>query len=105
MPDIDAQFFADHPDRNLRIREPAEGESEAEFRTLGPHDLSRRRIIVSRIPNNRRARRMASSAGVDFMRIPFLLFADETVEDTDDILAPILREIMQNAAKDYGMAR
>jgi hypothetical protein len=39
-----------------------------------------------------------------FMKIPFLLFADETVEDRDDVLLPILSEIMQTAAQQYGMA-
>ena len=32
------------------------------------------------------------------MKIPFLLFGDETVEDRDDILLPILHESMMNAA-------
>lgn len=105
MTDIDAQFFADHPDRRLRIREPRDLESEAEFRSLGPHQSHRRRVIVSRVPENRHARRMAKATGVDFMRIPFLLFADETVEDTDEVLAPILQEIMQNAAAEYGIGR
>jgi hypothetical protein len=31
------------------------------------------------------------------MPIPFLLFADETVEDRDDILGPIFHEIMRQA--------
>lgn len=88
----DRIFFEEHPDRKLRIREPIETEYQVEFRQFGLHELHRRRIIVSRIPAA-----MAKRHNVDFMRIPFLLFADETVEDRDDILAPILAEIMINA--------
>lgn len=104
MPDTDAQFFAAHPDRKLRIREPVGRESEKEFLSLGQHQKHRRRIIVCRVASGMPTI-MANMFCVDFMRIPFLLFADETVEDRDDILAPILNEIMGNAAKDYGMAR
>lgn len=103
--DPDAAFFSDHPDRSFRIRETAyEREYAAEFLSLGPHNKNRRRIIVSRVPHDPRARMMATIAGVDFMRIPLLLFADETVEDRDDVLRPIFEEIMQNAARGYGMS-
>jgi len=31
------------------------------------------------------------------MKIPFLAFSDETIEDRDDILLPIIEEIMLDA--------
>jgi hypothetical protein len=105
--DPDKQFFCQHPDRRARIREPGGpapmrdqqrsvrylSESELEFRSLGPHDKSRRRILVFRTladhpthPNH-------------LLRIPFLLFADETVEDRDDVLLPIIDGIMKDARR------
>ena len=99
--DVDVQFFLDHPDRHARIRLPGReafkdkqrsvrylSESELQFRSLGPHDPKRRRIIVYRLdpdhpthPNH-------------IMKIPFVLFADETVEDRDDVLLPIVHQVM-----------
>ncbi len=89
----DVQFFADHSDRNFRIRQPIALEFVSEFLTLGPHQANRRRILVSRV-DERRARHF----GTRFARIPFLLFADETVEDRDDILEPLFKEILSGAA-------
>lgn len=88
----DRAFFKQHNDRRLRIRAPIDTEYQREFRGFGPHPENRRRVIVARI-----AAGMAKRHNIDFMRIPFLLFADETVEDRDDILAPILDEIMRDA--------
>jgi hypothetical protein len=85
-------FFKEHEDRRLRIREPIDWEYQNEFRQFGMHEEARRRVIVARIPAG-----MAKRYIVDFMRIPFLLFADETVEDTDEVLAPILDKIMKDA--------
>lgn len=102
----DAQFFQQHPDRQARIRSPGKAayrdqqravryldESEIEFRHLGPHDPKRRRIIAFRTladhpthPNT-------------ILKVPFLAFADETIEDRDDVLLPILAEIMMQVAK------
>jgi hypothetical protein len=93
-------FFSEHRDRKLRIREPIEAEYQREFRGFGMHDESRRRVIVSRVAPN-----MARRHNIDYMRIPFLLFGDETVEDTDEVLHPILDEIMRDAAAGYGMVR
>lgn len=89
----DRLFFGEHRDRKLRIRKPFVGEYITEFRQFGMHEEERRRIIVSRIPAG-----MAKRHNVDFMRVAFLLFADETVEDRDDILRPILDEMMRDAA-------
>jgi hypothetical protein len=96
----DKVFFSEHRDRKLRIREPIEAEYQREFRGFGMHDESRRRVIVSRVAPN-----MARRHNIDYMRIPFLLFGDETVEDTDEVLHPILDEIMRDAAAGYGMVR
>ena len=88
----DSIFFTTHKDRQLRIRAPCEDVYTKEFRGFGPHLKHRRRVIVSRI-----SMRMKARHNVDFMRIPFLLFADETVEDTDETLRPILHKIMLDA--------
>jgi hypothetical protein len=96
----DRIFFRRHADRRLRIREPKGDEYLREFRGFGMHDESRRRVIVSRLAAGQMRR-----FNIDFLRIPFLLFGDEMVEDRDDVLAPILKEIMMDAASGYGMSR
>lgn len=91
-PRDDIMFFLDHPDRHVRIRRPLPAhEHEEEFRALGDHNRDRRRIIVFR------------GFGARLPRIPFLLAADETVEDTDEVLLPILKELIEDAARSYGM--
>src|ERR1700733_3618217 len=105
MKDPDAQFFQQHRDRRARIRLPGRepykdqqravrylSESELQFRSLGPHEISRRRIIAYRTPADH------PSHPNHILKIPFLLFADETVEDRDDILLPLVHEIMKDAA-------
>jgi hypothetical protein len=96
----DRVFFKEHRDRKLRIREPIGEEYRNEFRGFGMHEEHRRRVIVSRVSPS-----MAKRHNVDFLRVAFLLFADETVEDTDEVLEPILRQIMSDAADGYGMKR
>jgi hypothetical protein len=104
--DIDAQFFQKHRDRRARIRLPGVelgkdrqravrylSESELQFRSLGPHDPKRRRIIVYRTPADH------PTHPDHLMKIPFLLNSDETVEDRDDVLLPIVDQIMKDAAK------
>jgi hypothetical protein len=91
----DIEFFDSHRDRRIRIREPFAQEQDAEFATLGPHAGHRRRIITYR----------TFHPAMPLARIPFLLFADETVEDTDQVLLPILRELMGDAATRYGISR
>ena len=97
---IDRMFFGEHRDRKLRIRPPVPGEYTNEFRQFGMHEEGRRRVIVQRLPAG-----VAKRHNIDFMRVPFLLFSDETVEDTDAVLGPILDEMMRDAAQDYGMKR
>jgi hypothetical protein len=101
-PDIDAQFFLAHPDRKFHIREPGKDmvvdqqrrahvvdECEREFRSLGEHKRERRRIVLCRADH-----RGNLLPGGRVLKIPFLLFADETVEDRDDVLAPIVFQMM-----------
>lgn len=88
----DGVFFKEHPDRRFHIRNAYKDEQKGEFWSLGPHEEKRRRIILTRVdfenkplPNNK------------VLKIPFLAFADETIEDTDDTLFPIIRDIMVEA--------
>ena len=95
--DPDEQFFHDHSDRELHIRKAGKGEKNGEFWSLGPHDPERRRIIAWKVPE-----RHHIGAG-QILRIPFLQFADETIEDTDDYLRPVLHQIMMDAAQEHGI--
>ncbi len=109
-PDVDdINFFKQHPDRKAHIRLPGKtrfidkqramhmlDECEAEFRSLGTHDVDRRRIILSR--SDHRGNLLPERKS---MKIPFLLFSDETVEDRDDILLPIIFEMMAQQSKQY----
>lgn len=110
--DPDALFFVAHPDRKAHIRAPRReiyidkqratrfmDECEAEFRSLGEHDKDRRRIIVTRTDH-----RGVPIKDGQVLKIPFLLYSDESVEDTDEVLLPIIFDIMANAAE-QGSAR
>lgn len=103
--DQDAQFFAQHPDRQACIRLPAKvahrdqqravrylDECEIEFRHLGGHDPKRRRIIAFKLPANH------PNHPNHIMKIPFLAFADESISDDDATLLPIVHSIMLQAA-------
>lgn len=105
MIDPDAQFFAQHPDRQARIRLPSKvahrdqqravrylDEEELPFRALGPHDPKRRRIIAYKLPANH------PTHPNHIMKIPFFAFADESISDDDATLLPIVHKIMLNAA-------
>lgn len=105
--DPDANWFKDHPDRQSHIRLPTRvletdnqratryvEECRGEFWSLGDHDKDRRRILLWKVP--------ATNPHYDpkkpaILKIPMLAFADETIEDTDAILLPIIHEIMVNA--------
>lgn len=102
----DQQFFTQYPGRKYRIRLPTKqmvidrqrgshvvDECELEFRSLGDHRRDRRRIVLCRadhrgnlLPDHR------------ILKIPFLLYADETIEDDDATLAPICFEMMYSRA-------
>lgn len=90
----DGVFFKEHPDRLFHIRKAYEDEEKGAFWSLGSHERNRRFILLCRadhemkqLPDNR------------VMKIPFLVFADESIEDTDDVLFPIVRDIMLEALK------
>ena len=93
----DVGFFFDHPDRQARIRSPFGDEMKGEFWSLGEHQKDRRRVLLWRVPQDNPYYRNDRS----FLKIPFLLFADETVEDNDAILLPILHEMMNNAKEGF----
>lgn len=101
MNEPDELFFHRFPQRQYRIRLPFGKESESEFQTLGPHDTERRRIIAWKVPTNIRAPYVTWASKV--VRVPFLAFSDEEIADNDEILGPILNDIMTNAAADHGM--
>ena len=96
----DGNFFRMHPDRKYHIRNAYKGECRGEFWTLGSHEERRRRIILTRVdaeqnplPDNK------------VLKIPFLAFADETIEDDDDVLFPVVRDIMLDALKREKLTR
>lgn len=105
MIDPDAQFFAQHPGRQARIRLPSKelfrdqqravrylDECEIEFRHLGDHDPRHRRIIAHRLPADH------PSHPNHIMKLPMLAFADESISDDDATLLPIVHEIMLRVA-------
>jgi hypothetical protein len=109
--DPDSQFFTQHSDRQAHIRMPQKqmvtnrqrgtrvaDECEGEFWSLGEHARDRRRIIAWRIPKDNP---FYDRNKPQILKIPFLAFADETIEDTDEILLPIVHEIMQDALKKW----
>jgi hypothetical protein len=112
--DPDVQFFQQHPDRQAHIRLPMRtletdkqratryvDECAGEFWSLGEHRKDRRRILLWKVPSTNPA---YDPDKRPVLKIPFLLFADETVEDRDDILLPIIHELMGDAAKKYGIS-
>lgn len=103
----DEEFFTVFPDRQARIRKPVkflekdrqramayQGENDGEFFSLGSHNADRRRIIVWRVPEGNP---FYDPMRRKLLKIPMLLFSDETVEDRDDVILPILHQIMQTA--------
>ena len=90
----DRAFFKEHPDRQAHIRLPYEQESAGEFWSLGDHNRTRRRILLWRVP---KGNPYYHPEKAPFLKIPFLAFSDETIEDNDVILLPIIDEIMEGA--------
>jgi hypothetical protein len=110
--DEDSLFFRTHPDRYAHIREPRKmlvklpsramkyvDESAGEFWSLGDHEKNRERILLWRVPESHPN---YDPKEVQILRVPFLQFSDEQIEDTDAVLLPILHQIMQDAAKKQG---
>lgn len=96
----DEGFFADHPDRHARIRRAYKGECEGEFWSLGDHPRERRRIVLWRVSELNPAFEELKKrhGGIPLLKIPFLVFSDETVEDRDDVLLSIVHTLMTEAA-------
>lgn len=95
--DQDAQFFAQHPSRQAHIRAAREGECSGEFMSLGFHMPERRVMLIWKVPQG-----TPFKAG-EIMKIPFLKFADESIEDDDKVIIPLLHNIIMQAAKDMNM--
>ncbi len=94
----DKNFFRTHPDRKAHIRLPYHGEAAGEFWSLGDHNRARRRILLCRVDDMERP-----LPDGQILKIPFLCYSDETIEDRDDILLPLVRQIMADAVS--GAAR
>lgn len=94
----DEWFFKDHPDRLAHIRQAFQGECEYEFRSLGDHDFFRRRMLFWRVPKDHPNYKPGKE---QIIKIPFLAFIDETIEDRDDVLLPIIDTVMREAAYKY----
>ena len=90
----DVNFFFQHPLRRSHIRSPFGNELWAEFQSLGDHDKNRRRVLLWRVPEDNPH---YDPKKPQILKIAFLAFADETVEDTDEVILPILHEIMEKA--------
>lgn len=88
----DKRFFTQHPDRHAHIRLPYRDECAGEFWSLGDHNRTRRRILLWRVPKNNP---YWEKLREPILKLPMLAFADETIEDRDDILLPIIEGIMQ----------
>lgn len=90
----DKQFFTQHPDRQAHIRLPYRDECAGEYWSMGDHQRTRRRILLWRVPKNNPYWEKLKEP---ILKVPFLAFSDETIEDRDDVLLPIIEEIMQGA--------
>ena len=90
----DKRFFETHPERQAHIRLPYKGESDGEFFSLGEHNRARRRILLWRVPADNPHHDKLKEP---ILKIPFLAFDDETIEDTDEVLVPIIATIMSEA--------
>lgn len=104
----DKEFFSKFPLRETRIRQPGRvlakskqravayvGEFESEFRSMAPHQLAQRRVLVWRIPHNHPA---YDPDKPQLMPIPMLAGVDETIPDEDRILLPLLHQLMTETA-------
>lgn len=105
MQTSDPGWFALHAKRQARIRDPFPDEFSHTWHHLGGHDAGRRRVLVWRVPGDNPGRHLVPDG---LMRVPFLAFSDETIENSDAVLLPILDSIMKDAAAqeaDHGFVR
>ena len=99
----DEEFFRANPQRQARIREPKRepqkdrqravrflSENELQFKSLGPHKLEQRRLLIYRVPATE-----DKPFEYQLMPIPILLFEGEVIEDSDQVLLPMIHEIME----------
>ena len=96
----DKMFFENHPERQAHIRLPFKGEADGEFFSLGEHNRTQRRILIWRIPRDSPYYHPEQQP---ILKIPFLTFEEEVVDDTDDVLLPIIATIMQEQAQAKGV--
>jgi hypothetical protein len=96
----DKMFFEHHPERQAHIRLPFAGESSGEFFAIDEHNRTQRRILLWRIP---RDSPYYDQAKQPLLKIPFLAFLEETIDDTDDVLLPIIAQIMQETSQRQGV--
>lgn len=99
--DPDLRWFLEHRGRQTHIRYPVSDEFDMEFRSIGAHDFTRRRVICWKVPGDVTVQ-FRSWVG-KIIKIPFVAFADESIRDDDETLLPMLNEIMVDAAKRQGM--
>ncbi len=93
----DVCWFFDRPDRQSHIRPPFGNEMQGEFWSLGSHDANRRRVLLWKVPLENP---FYDPKKPQILKVPMLAFADEEISDRDDILLPILHEMMsQQKAK------
>lgn len=95
----DKLFFENHRERQSHIRLPFQGEAAGEFFSLGDHQRTRRRILIWRVP---RDSPYYDAVKQPILKVPFLAFEQEEIEDTDDVLLPIIATIMQEASNQGG---
>ena len=95
----DKMFFENHKDRQTHIRLPFQGESAGEFWQLGDHQRTRRRILIWRVPRDSPYYHPVKQP---ILKIPFLCFQNESIEDTDEVLLPIIDTIMRESAEKQG---
>lgn len=101
----DEQFFLNHPERQAHIRVPRKepaiikqravrylDESELQFRSLGAHKPEQRRIVVYRVPPTNP---LFDPAKQQLLTIPILAFEGEVIPDTDEVLLPLIAQIME----------
>ncbi len=92
----DTLFFQKHRGRHARIRKPFGNEAEDDYRQLGYHDPARRRMLVWKVPQD-------GPFPGRLIPVPIITGFDESIEDDDAILLPMLAEIMNDAAKELGI--
>lgn len=97
----DAKFFFDHPDRRTHIRKAFQNENEREFSALGEHEVNRRMVVLWKVPRDSPFRGANGKDPTQLLKIPFLKFADESIEDDDKVLLPLIHQVMEDALKTY----